>query len=164
MVPTMRRASDKGDVGEIDGDALGGVVGIEEDVEAGGLADGLIDDLDVFDHVQGDGIVRDGLELDGPGDAGRCWLRTSALAGHLLHVGVAERRAAASAGVRSRSPAGRPGWRDRSGGAGELGEGAGESPLWRRTRPRSTCWAAALEAHALEVGRIAEVFRLPGWA
>ena len=41
------------DVGEVDGDALGGVVGVEEDVETRGLADGLIDDLDVFDHVDG---------------------------------------------------------------------------------------------------------------
>ena len=32
------------------------------------FADGLIDDLDVFDGVDGDGIVGDGLELDGTGD------------------------------------------------------------------------------------------------
>ena len=54
---------------EVDGDALGGVVGIEEDVEACGFADGLIDDLDVFDHVNcGDGVVETWLELDGTGD------------------------------------------------------------------------------------------------
>ena len=47
----MRRASERADIGEVDRDALGGVVGIEEDVEAGGLADGLIDDFDVLDHV-----------------------------------------------------------------------------------------------------------------
>ena len=40
------------DVGEVDGNALGGVVGIEEDVEAGRFADGLVDDLDVLDHVK----------------------------------------------------------------------------------------------------------------
>ena len=56
-------------VGQIDGNALGGVVGIEEDVEAGGFADGLVDDLDVLDHVDGgDGFVGERLELDGAGD------------------------------------------------------------------------------------------------
>ena len=58
----------EGDVGEVDGDALGAVVGIEEDVEAGCFADGVIDYLDVFDHVERDGIVRDGLEFYGAGD------------------------------------------------------------------------------------------------
>ncbi len=57
------------DVGEVDGNALGGVVGIEEDVEAGGFADGLVDDLDVLDHVDGrDGIVGERLEFNGAGD------------------------------------------------------------------------------------------------
>ncbi len=45
------------DVGEINRNALGGVVGIEEHVDPGCLADGLIDDLDVLDHVQRDGVV-----------------------------------------------------------------------------------------------------------
>ena len=57
-----------GDVGELDGDALGLVVGVEEDVEAGRLADGAVDGLGVFDGVEGDGILRDGLKLDGAGD------------------------------------------------------------------------------------------------
>jgi hypothetical protein len=57
-----------GDIVEIDRDALGAVVGIKENVETGGLADGLIDDLDIFDHVKGDEIVGDGLEFDGTGD------------------------------------------------------------------------------------------------
>ena len=58
----------KRDVGEIDGDALGGVVGIEDDIEPGLLADGLVDDLDVFDEVQRVGFRRDGFELDGGSD------------------------------------------------------------------------------------------------
>ena len=50
---------------EVDLDALGGVVGIEEHIDAGGLADGLVDDLGVLGHVQRERLVRDGLELDG---------------------------------------------------------------------------------------------------
>ena len=40
------------DVGEVDLDALGGVIGIEEHIDAGGLANGLVDDLGVLIHVQ----------------------------------------------------------------------------------------------------------------
>ncbi len=71
------------DVGEVDGDALGGVVGVEEDVEAGELADGLVDVLDVFDEVEGDGLVGGGLKGDGPGDGGDL-AQDLMLLGHLL--------------------------------------------------------------------------------
>ena len=72
------------DVGEVDGNALGGVVGIEEDVEAGRFADGLIDDLDVFDHVDcGDGVVGERLEFNGAGDGADAG-EDLVLAGHLL--------------------------------------------------------------------------------
>lgn len=53
------------DIGEIDGDAFGGVVGVEENVESGQLSNGLIDDFGVFDRMESDGVVRDWLELDG---------------------------------------------------------------------------------------------------
>ena len=51
------------DVGQVHLDALGGVVGIEEDVDAGGLADGLVDHLGVFGHVQGERLVGEQLQL-----------------------------------------------------------------------------------------------------
>ena len=76
---TCERADDAEGVGptdvvEVDGNALGGVVGVEEDVEAGGFADGLVDDLDVFDHVDcGDGFVGEGLEFDGAGEGADVW-------------------------------------------------------------------------------------------
>ena len=54
------------DVVEIDLNALAGVVGVEEDIDTGGAADGLVDGFGVFTaHVQGKGLVGDGLEFGG---------------------------------------------------------------------------------------------------
>ena len=52
------------DIRQIDLDALGGVFGIEEHIDARRLAHGLIDDLAVLGHVQRDRFVRDGFELN----------------------------------------------------------------------------------------------------
>ena len=87
----MRRASRVGDVGEFDGDALGGVLGVEEDVEAGRLADGLVDVLGVLDHVEGDGVVRDGLKGDGSGDGADLGEAVAGADGLLEGVGGGER-------------------------------------------------------------------------
>ena len=51
-------------VGEIDLDALGRVVRIKKDVDAGRLANCLVDDLCVLGVMQGERLVGDGLELD----------------------------------------------------------------------------------------------------
>ena len=53
------------DVVQVHLNALGGVVGVEEHVDAGGLADGLVDHLGVFGHVQRQRLVGDRLELGG---------------------------------------------------------------------------------------------------
>ena len=64
----MRKASKRVTDWRSTGNALGLIVGVEEDVQAGELADGLVDDLGVFDGLEGDGLVRDGLKLDRAGD------------------------------------------------------------------------------------------------
>ena len=48
---------------QIDLDAFGNVVGIEEDVDAGCLADCLVDRFRVFGHAQQEGLVVHRLEL-----------------------------------------------------------------------------------------------------
>ena len=65
MVPTMRKRVEQRDVVQVHLDALGVVVGIEEDIDAGGLADGLVDDLGVFGHVQRERLVGERFELGG---------------------------------------------------------------------------------------------------
>ena len=69
MMPTTRSASLRLTLLRSMGMRRGLIVGIEEDVEAGELADGHIDVLGVFDGVQGDGFVGEGLESERGRDA-----------------------------------------------------------------------------------------------
>ena len=62
MVPTMRRRVEQGDIVQVHLNALGGVVRVKEHIDPGSSADGLVDDLGVFCHVQGERLVRDRLE------------------------------------------------------------------------------------------------------
>ncbi len=55
----------EGDVIELDGDVFAVVVGVKEDVDAGGFADGLVDDLGVLGHAQGEGFVGDRFQFGG---------------------------------------------------------------------------------------------------
>ncbi len=55
----------EGDFFEVDGDAPGNEVGVNEDVESGGVADGLVEDAAELGDVEGDGLIGDGVEVDG---------------------------------------------------------------------------------------------------
>ncbi len=80
-------------VRQVDRDALGGVLRIEEDVQAGELADRLVDVSCVLYRVDGDRIIRDRLQRDRSGNIAklRCGVGR-ARDGWRLTIGRAGRR------------------------------------------------------------------------
>ncbi len=55
-------------VDDVELDAAGGVLGVEDDIDASGLADGGVDVLGVGHGMVGDGVIRCGFELERLGE------------------------------------------------------------------------------------------------
>ena len=140
-------------------DALGGVIGVEEHVDPGRFADGLVNDLAVFRHMQGERFIGDRLELDRAahlseflslilGDRGfLIGLGRRLLVPRLLNILMGQR----VAGIDLE-------------GAQELGERTSGVFLGEKFFPSANVGGRRQEAQSLVSGLIAEIlwFQLPG--